>query len=45
MRDVLVPLLESKMPVGERALIAELVQAKIEKEEQAVAGQVESADP
>ena len=45
MRDALVPLLDSKFTVGERALIAELVHAKIENEEQAVAEMVESADP
>jgi AAA family ATP:ADP antiporter len=46
MRDMLVPLLDSKITVGERAQIAErLVHTKIESEEQAVAALVESDDP
>jgi AAA family ATP:ADP antiporter len=46
MRNVLVPLLDSKVTVGERAQIAErLVHTKIENEEQAVAALVESDDP
>jgi len=46
MRNMLVPLLDSKFTVGERAQIAErLVHTKIENKEQAVAELVESDDP
>ena len=46
MRDMLVPLLDSKITVVERAHLAErLVRSKIENTEQAVAALVESDDP
>jgi AAA family ATP:ADP antiporter len=46
MRDTLVPLLDSKITVAERAHMAErLVRCKIEHKEQAVAALVESEDP
>src|SRR2546427_3033460 len=46
LRDMLVPLLDSKITVAERAQIAQrLVRAKIESQEQAVAELVASDDP
>src|SRR6266478_4962000 len=46
LRDMLVPLLDSKISVAERAEIAQrLVRAKIESQEQAVAELVASEDP
>jgi ATP:ADP antiporter, AAA family len=46
LRDMLVPLLDSKITVAERAKIAQrLVHAKIESQEQAVAELVASEDP
>jgi AAA family ATP:ADP antiporter len=46
LRDMLVPLLDSKITVAERAQIAQrLVRAKIESQEQAVAELVASHDP
>jgi ATP:ADP antiporter, AAA family len=46
MRDMLLPLLDSKVTVAERAQIADrLVHAKIESQEQAVAALVTSEDP
>jgi len=46
MRDMLVPLLDSKVTVAERAQLAQrLVRAKIESQEQAVAELVASDDP
>jgi hypothetical protein len=46
LRDMLVPLLDSKITVAERAKIAHrLVRAKIENQEQAVAELVASEDP
>jgi ATP:ADP antiporter, AAA family len=46
MRDMLVPLLDSKVTVAERARMAErLVRVKIETKEQAAAALVESEDP
>ena len=46
MRDVLVPLLDSKITVAERAQMAErLVRVKIENKEQAVAALIKSEDP
>ena len=46
LRDVLVPLLDSKIAVAERAKMAQrLVRAKIESQEQAVAELVASDDP
>lgn len=46
MREMLVPLLDSKVSVAERALLAQrLVRAKIESQEQAIAELVASDDP
>jgi len=46
MRNMLVPLLDSKITVGERAQIAgRLMHTKIQNEEQAVAALIESDDP
>jgi hypothetical protein len=46
LRDMLVPLLDSKVTVAERALIAQrLVRTKIESQEQAIAELVASDDP
>ena len=46
LRDMLVPLLDSKISIGERAQIAQrLVRSKIENQEQAVAELVASDDP
>lgn len=46
MRDILVPLLDSKVTVAERARLAErLVRTKIESQEQAAAALVEAEDP
>jgi hypothetical protein len=45
-RDMLLPLLDSKVTVAERAQMADrLVHAKIESQEQAVAALVSSEDP
>ena len=46
MRDILVPLLDSKVTISERARLAErLVRTKLESKEQAAAALVETEDP